>query len=122
MKCYAVVDTNVLVSALLSKKNDTATVQVLHAMLDGRFIPLYYEDILTEYKEVLHRPKFHLSENAIRTVISAVKRYGIEVFPQPTGEILIDMDDLLFYEAAYPCWLQYLGKTYFVDAELHISQ
>ena len=100
MKCYAVVDTNVLVSALLSKKNDTATVQVLHAMLDGRFIPLYYEDILTEYKEVLHRPKFHLSENAIRTVISAVKRYGIEVFPQPTGEILIDMDDLVFYEVA----------------------
>ncbi|MCI9053502.1 MAG: putative toxin-antitoxin system toxin component, PIN family [Lachnospiraceae bacterium] len=100
MKCYAVVDTNVLVSALLSKKNDTATVQVLHAMLDGRFIPLYYEDILTEYKEVLHRPKFHLSENAIRTVISAVKRYGIEVFPQPTGEILIDMDDLIFYEVA----------------------
>ena len=45
MKCYAVVDTNVLVSALLSKKNDTATVQVLHAMLDGRFIPLYYEEI-----------------------------------------------------------------------------
>ena len=77
MKCYAVVDTNVLVSALLSKKNDTATVQVLHAMLDGRFIPLYYEDILTEYKEVLHRPKIHLSENAIRTVISSVKRYGI---------------------------------------------
>ena len=100
MKCYAVVDTNVLVSALLSKKNDTATVQVLHAMLDGRFIPLYYEDILTEYKELLHRPKFHLSENAIRTVISAVKRYGIEVFPQPTGEILIDMDDLIFYEVA----------------------
>ncbi len=100
MKCYAVVDTNVLVSALLSKKNDTATVQVLHAMLDGRFILLYYEDILTEYKEVLHRPKFHLSENAIRTVISAVKRYGIEVFPQPTGEILIDMDDLIFYEVA----------------------
>ncbi len=100
MKCYAVVDTNVLVSALLSKKNDTATVQVLHAMLDGRFIPLYYEDILTEYKEVLYRPKFHLSKNAIRTVISAVKRYGIEVFPQPTGEILIDMDDLIFYEVA----------------------
>lgn len=100
MKCYAVVDTNVLVSALLSKKNDTAAVQVLHAMLDGRFIPLYYEDILTEYKEVLYRPKFHLSENAIRTVISAVKRYGIEVFPQPTGEILIDMDDLIFYEVA----------------------
>lgn len=37
MKCCAVVDTNVLVSALLSKKSDTATVQVFRAMLQGRF-------------------------------------------------------------------------------------
>ncbi len=100
MKCCAVVDTNVIVSALLSKKDDTATVQVLRAMLEGRFTPLYHEDILDEYEEVLQRPKFHLSEDVIQTVISAVKRYGIEVFPQSTGEILIDMDDLVFYEVA----------------------
>ncbi len=100
MKCCAVVDTNVIVSALLSKKDNTATVQVFRAMLEGRFTPLYHEDILDEYEEVLHRPKFHLSKDVIQTVISAVKRYGIEVFPQPTGEILIDMDDLVFYEVA----------------------
>ncbi len=100
MKCCAVVDINVIVSALLSKKDDTATVQVFRAMLEGRFIPLYHEDILDEYEEVLHLPKFHLSKDVIQTVISAVKRYGIEVFPQPTGEILIDMDDLVFYEIA----------------------
>lgn len=100
MKCYAVVDTNVIVSALLSKREDAATVQVLRAMLKGHFTPLYHEDILNEYEEVLRRSKFHLSENVICTVISAVKRYGIEVFPQPTGEILIDMDDLVFYEVA----------------------
>ncbi len=100
MKCCAVVDTNVIVSALLSKKDDTATVQVFRAMLEGRFTPLYHKDILDEYEEVLHRPIFHLSKDVIQTVISAVKRYGIEVFPQPTGEILIDMDDLVFYEVA----------------------
>ena len=27
-----------------------------------------------------------------------MKQYGIEIFPQPTGEILTDMDDLIFYE------------------------
>lgn len=100
MKCCVVVDTNVIVSALLSKKDDAATVQVLRAMLGGGFTPLYHEDILDEYEEVLHRPKFHLSEDVIRTVISAIKQYGVEVFPQPTGEILIDMDDLVFYEVA----------------------
>jgi predicted nucleic acid-binding protein len=83
------------------QKNDhAATVQVFRAMLEGKFTPLYHEEILAEYEEVLRRPKFHLSENVIYIVISAVKRYGIEVFPQPTGEILIDMDDLVFYEVA----------------------
>ena len=56
MKCCVVVDTNVIVSALLSKKDDAATVQVLRAMLGGGFTPLYHEDILDEYEEVLHRP------------------------------------------------------------------
>jgi putative PIN family toxin of toxin-antitoxin system len=98
MRCCAVIDTNVIVAALLSKKDDAATVQVVRSMLRGEFTPLYHEDILEEYEEVLHRPKFHLTEDVICTVISAVKRYGVEVFPQPTGEILVDMDDLIFYE------------------------
>lgn len=98
MRCCAVIDTNVIVAALLSKKDDAATVQVFRSMLRGEFTPLYHEDILEEYEEVLHRPKFHLTEDVICTVISAVKRYGVEVFPQPTGEILVDMDDLIFYE------------------------
>ena len=69
-------------------------------MLKGEFTPLYHREILEEYDEVLHRGKFHLTEDVIQTVLSAVKQYGIEVFPQPTGEILIDMDDLIFYEVA----------------------
>lgn len=100
MVYYAVIDTNVFISALLSKSVDTATVRVLDAMFDGKIVPLYHEEILAEYEEVLHRDKFHLKEETIQLVISAVKQYGVEVFPQPTGEILIDMDDLIFYEVA----------------------
>ena len=100
MVYYAVIDTNVFVSALLSKREDAATVRVLEAMFDGKIIPLYHEAIIAEYEEVLHRSKFHFKEEAIRLVINAVKQYGVEVFPQPTGEILIDMDDLVFYEVA----------------------
>lgn len=97
---YAVIDTNVFISALLSKRADTATVRVFDAMLDGKIIPLYHSDILQEYEEVLRRKKFHFREESIRLVIHAVKQYGMEVFPQPTGEILVDMDDLIFYEVA----------------------
>ena len=100
MEYYAVTDTNVLLSALLSKSEDSATVKVLDAVFERRIIPLYHQDILTEYDEVLHREKFHLREDAIQVVLAAVRQYGVEVFPQPTGEVLIDMDDLVFYEVA----------------------
>ena len=100
MVYYAVIDTNVFISALLSKRADAATVRVLESMFDGKIVPLYHNDILAEYDEVLHRSKFHFKEETIQLVINAVKQYGVEVFPQPTGEILIDMDDLVFYEVA----------------------
>jgi len=100
MVYYAVIDTNVFISALLSKQKDAATVKVVEAMFDGKIVPLYHEDIIAEYDEVLHRGKFHFDEVLIQTVLSAVRQYGIEVFPQPTGEILVDMDGLVFYEVA----------------------
>ena len=49
MKYYAVIDTNVIVSALLSKHEDSATVNVLKAVLTGKIIPLYHEEMLAEY-------------------------------------------------------------------------
>jgi len=97
---YAVIDTNVFISALLSKRADSATVRVMEAMFDGIITPLYHSDIIAEYNEVLRRSKFHFTEEKIRLVIDAVQQYGMEVFPLPTGEILADMDDLIFYEVA----------------------
>ena len=44
------------------KRADAATVRVLDAMFVGKIVPLYHEDILAEYDEVLHRSKFHLKK------------------------------------------------------------
>ena len=63
MKYYAVIDTNVLVAALFSKKKDAATVKVVDAIFRRQLIPLYHPLILQEYIEVLHREKFHFSVN-----------------------------------------------------------
>ncbi len=100
MQIYAVVDTNVIVSALVTKNPQSPPNLVLQEMLDGRIIPLYHADIIEEYKEVLRRTKFHLKEETIQKVINSIISNGIEVNPTPTGEILIDMDDLVFYEVA----------------------
>lgn len=100
MEHYAVIDTNVIIAALLTKNPYSATLKVLRAVLNGNITPLYHEDILSEYEEVLHRKKFHLKEETIELVLTAIKQYGLKVHPQPTGEILLDMDDLIFYEVA----------------------
>lgn len=63
MEYYAVIDTNVLLSALLSKSENSATVKVLEAVFEGKIIPLYHKDILAEYNEVLHRENFTCMKN-----------------------------------------------------------
>lgn len=98
MSCYAVIDTNVFVAALLSKNEDSATVRVLDAVFSGRLIPLYHPDILAEYEEVLRRKKFRFPAELVQTVLEAIRQFGAEVFPKPTGVVLADMDDLIFYE------------------------
>ena len=55
MKCHAVIDTNVLVSALLSKKDNSSTVLVLEYILDGTVKLVFNDCILAEYDTVLRR-------------------------------------------------------------------
>ena len=96
---YAVIDTNVLVSALLAKRSDSATVRVLNAVFSNVIIPLYTYDILAEYGDVLRRKKFPFQEERVKRVISTIQEYGVYVkSPAPSGEILPDADDLIFYE------------------------
>ena len=99
MTCYAVIDTNVLVSSLLSKKDDSATVQVLGKVIIGEVIPVYSNVITKEYRKVLSCKKFDFSGDTIEYLLSAVEKYGILIDPSPSRIILPDMKDLPFYEA-----------------------
>lgn len=92
MRYYAVFDTNVLISSLLTKRTDTATAQVVDAISSGLIIPLYNQEILDEYTDVLHRAKFSFSEERIGRLMTMIRQYGLAVNPSPTGEILV------FYE------------------------
>ena len=101
MSLYAVVDTNVLLSALLSKKKDTATVKVLQAMMKGHFTPLWHEEIMEEYNDVFHREKFHLKEENIQQVFQTIKTYGkyVPLLKEiATDEHFIDTDDIIFWQ------------------------
>ncbi|MBQ9360765.1 MAG: putative toxin-antitoxin system toxin component, PIN family [Lachnospiraceae bacterium] len=98
MKYYAVFDTNVLISSLLTKKTDTSTVKVVNAIAEQKIIPLYSEEIFEEYGEVLHRAKFPFTDERINGILEMIRQFGMIVEPSPIGEILPDGDDLVFYE------------------------
>ena len=73
-----------LVSALLSSRENAATVQVIARMLAGEITPIYSGAILAEYREVLRRKKFGFSPNIVNHLLDAVTRFGLLVEPTPT--------------------------------------
>lgn len=115
MICYAVIDTNVLVSALISSKNDTATVQILNKTIRGEIIPVYSNTIIKEYREVLSRKKFGFSSETVEYLLSAVKKYGILTAPSPSEAVLPDMKDLPFYEVVLE---KHNDNTYLVTGNI----
>lgn len=65
MHYYAVIDTNVLVSAML--KVQSVPGQVASAALLGDLIPLLCDEIVAEYREVLAHPKFKFDQIMVET-------------------------------------------------------
>lgn len=97
---YAVIDTNVLVSALLTSHSDAATVKVMEKIFTGEIIPLFSQEILDEYSVVLHREKFKFIPEVVAVLLDVMKTIGQLVKPSPSNETLKDMKDLPFYEVA----------------------
>lgn len=52
MKIYAVIDTNVLVAAMLTRHRNSATNRIINAVIDLKITPLYHTDIINEYWKV----------------------------------------------------------------------
>lgn len=80
--------------------SNASTVKVLESLFLQRFIPLYNEDIIIEYEDVLHRRKFKLTEDQIRLVIDCVKQNGIDSERFSYYGNMPDEDDRVFYEVA----------------------
>ena len=99
---YAVVDTNVLVSALLASLKNRATppLQIIDCLLDETIIPVYNDEILSEYREVLHRKKFDFSDDAIGNLMNAIISLGVYSDRVPADDECRDPKDIVFYEVA----------------------
>ena len=96
MHHYAVIDTNVLVSAML--KIQSVPGQIASEALLGDLIPLLCDEIVAEYREVLARPKFKFDQIMVETFIAGIIKRGIFVDAVPVEEIIPDSKDVIFYE------------------------
>lgn len=85
---YAVIDTNVLVSALFSVHSDSATVIIIDKVSDGTIVPLYNSEIFEEYRDVLSRPKFKFPSDLVTGNIKHFSDNPIVVTPAELLEIL----------------------------------
>lgn len=97
---YAVIDTNVLVSALITHNLEAATAKVVRFLFEHRFVPMYDADIIAEYEEVLHRVKFKIQPEVADALISYIIEHGVEASRACFAEIMPDEDDRVFYEIA----------------------
>ncbi len=94
----AVIDTNILVSALLSPYGSPA--KVIDHVLNGNVVLCYDSRMIAEYQEVLLRPKFGFDKRAVKQVIDFIVHSGISIVPVPILETFEDEDDKVFYEVA----------------------
>ncbi|MBE6248636.1 MAG: putative toxin-antitoxin system toxin component, PIN family [Prevotella sp.] len=97
---YAVIDTNVLVSALITHDPEAATAKVVRLLLEQEFVPLYDADIIAEYEDVLHRAKFPILKETADALISFIIENGIESSRVDFAESMPDEDDRVFYEVS----------------------
>ena len=96
MKYYAVIDTNVLVSAML--KHHSVPGSIIDLAFDGPIIPILNDAIEKEYREVLSRPKFHLPSDLIEDILSSFHQRGLYVDAEELDIELPDPKDRVFYE------------------------
>ena len=96
----AVIDTNVLVSVLLAKSEDSSVIKLIDAVLNGKIIPLFNNEIVAEYTEVLSRPKFNFDKEMRELLVERIVFLGEDADRTAYPESLPDEDDRVFYEVA----------------------
>lgn len=95
MKYYAILDTNVLVSAML--KAGSVPGMVAAEAMNGDIIPVLNDEILAEYEDVLRRPKFMFEERAVRVFLDELKRRAVYTDAGPIEDNIPDPKDIIFY-------------------------
>ena len=99
-------DTNILVSALLNALGNEA--DVLQSVNRGLVQAYVSEDILIEYRVVLLRSKFARYRNAAEQLIETIRSHATHITPARSGLTSPDPDDTPFIDCAVAAKADYL--------------
>ena len=98
MNIYAVIDTNIIISSLLSRNPNASTKQIIAKIKERVITPMVNEDILEEYLDVLSRSKFSFSQDDIESTMELFSIRSVKYTPECLQHVFIDMNDVIFYE------------------------
>ena len=101
-----VLDTNVLVAGLLSPFGPCG--DIVRMVSSGGLTLCIDARVLSEYREVLGRPKFNFDHSKIATILDYIERSGWVVSSTPLPVSLPDPDDGPFLEIAVSGGADYL--------------
>lgn len=93
-----VIDTNILVSALLHPESLPGS--VLLFALSGDVQLCISDAVFGEYEEVIRRPRLKLSPDVIVGTLTSIRKLGRWVTPSVRVEECTDVDDNAFLECA----------------------
>jgi putative PIN family toxin of toxin-antitoxin system len=93
-----VLDTNVVVSGLLSEIGPPGW--IVDLVLVGELTVAFDARIIAEYREVLLRPRLALPAAAVETFLGYLERWGVETVGPPWPHRLADRSDEVFLAVA----------------------
>lgn len=95
----AVIDTNILIRALIKPKGTVAP--VLARLREGDYTVLYSTELLEEIVDVLSRPRFHgIQDKDVETLLSLIVLRGEGVVPSQQIQVCRDSKDDKLLEVA----------------------
>ena len=93
-----VFDTNILVSALMSPLGNPS--KIYKMFLTGAITLAYSDEIISEYKEVLSRPRLRIPVDDSNKILDAIQQNGERIEPVLSTFHMVDEDDRVYYDTA----------------------
>jgi putative PIN family toxin of toxin-antitoxin system len=107
MTIRVVIDTNILVSALLTPQGAPAEV-ILMCLYQPDFQLGVSGPVFAEYDDVIRRPRLHRTEYEIESTLAAIRERSLWVKPAESVRACTDPADDIFLECAQAVSAQFL--------------